>query len=77
MRTLMICRMYARTTGVCDAEECQSSCLSDLFGGDDAEELATDTCDGYSALISGACSDACPEDDEGGLQQARETNRSR
>lgn len=58
--------------GVCDAEECQSRCLSELFGGDDPLELATGTCDGYSALISGACSDVCPEDEEGDLQQARE-----
>eukprot|EP00752_Nemacystus_decipiens_P009539 g8524.t1 len=61
--------LYTVGGGVCDAEACQSSCLSDLFGGDDAEELATDTCDGYSALISGACSDMCPDDDEAGLQQ--------
>lgn len=55
---------------MCEIGECQSGCLSDLFWGDDAEMLASGTCDGYSALIAGGCSDVCPEDDEGALQQA-------
>eukprot|EP00903_Cladosiphon_okamuranus_P006716 g6554.t1 len=61
--------LYTVGGGVCGIGECQSSCLSDLFRGDDAEILASGTCDGHSALIAGACSDLCPEDDEGGLKQ--------
>ncbi|CAM9999001.1 unnamed protein product, partial [Ectocarpus sp. 8 AP-2014] len=60
--------------GVCDVSECQALCLSDLFGGSDGGQEASSTCDGYAALISGACGDVCPEDEEEGLgefQQAR------
>lgn len=55
--------------GVCEAEECQALCLSDVFG--DSNEEARSTCDGYAAIISGPCGDECPDDSEDGLQQAR------
>ncbi|CBN79342.1 conserved unknown protein [Ectocarpus siliculosus] len=53
--------------GVCGVSECQALCLSDLFGGSDGGQEASSTCDGYAALISGACGDVCPEDEEEGL----------